>query len=180
MKLINLDSSATLIWVLWKCLTYCIPLTSINGLYNITTCQWSFQFITDLITCFLFLFVNLGRSQMSLSKLGKEVNQIKWYWAYQSSGLFEGPCWLPEHVSSFIFSQFTWWINIPAECLAPIFHLHKFKVKYSKPTFTARQPSVLMLWQPPPMTALQGGLIHIQALFDCLHTYLQCNVNCLL
>ena len=29
---------------------------------------------------------------MSLSKLGTEVNQIKWDWGYQSSGLFEDPC----------------------------------------------------------------------------------------
>lgn len=107
-----------------------ISLLSNNGLNNVRRCQWSFQYITELIKCFS-AFVNLGRSQMSLSKLGTEVNQIKWDWAYQSSRLFECPYWLPEHKPSFIFSQFTWWINSLAECLAPILHLHKSNFRWN-------------------------------------------------
>lgn len=105
------------------------PITSMSSseLYNFTICQY----ITELIKCLLFLSRNLGRSQMSLSNLGTEVNQIKLDWAYQSSGLFEGPCWLPEHMSSFIFSQSTWWINSQTECLAPILHLHKSNFRWN-------------------------------------------------
>lgn len=122
-------TSCLLLW--FRCSGKVLPITlmSNNGLHNVTRCQWSFQYITELIRC--FPFVNLGRSQMSLSKLGTEVNQIKWDWTYQSSCLFEGPCWLPEHMSSFIFSQFTWWINSPADCLAPILHLHKSNFRWN-------------------------------------------------
>lgn len=130
---------------------------------------------SELVKFFLFLFVNLGRSQMSLSKLGTEVNQIKWDWAYQSSGLLGGPCWLPEHMSSFIFSQFTWWINSPAECLAPILHLHKSDLRWNiQSSPLPRRTSVLMLWleQSSPLSAQQRGLNGVGRLYLPTHTHI--------
>lgn len=116
----NLDFlSAPLISILWKGLTYHINVKQwIIKLYKMSAVISIHHRINQTFS----FFVKLERSQMSLSKLGTQVNQIKWDWAYQSSGLFEDPCWLPEHKSSFILNQSTWWINSPPECLAPSLH----------------------------------------------------------
>lgn len=86
----NLDFlSAPLISILWKGLTYHINVKQwIIKLYKMSAVISIHHRINQTFS----FFVKLERSQMSLSKLGTQVNQIKWDWAYQSSGLFEDPC----------------------------------------------------------------------------------------
>lgn len=125
---------------------------------------------------FLF-FVNLGGGgDLECPSLNKS-NQIKWEWAYQSSGMFEGPRLLPEHKSSFIFSQFTWWINSPAECLAPVFCIYInlisgeiFKAHlYPKTAFSSRVVTGSTISTECLAKRTTGGW---QALFDFSRTAL--------
>jgi len=131
-------------------------------------CLWSFRHITEIINCIFFLL--LHRRDFECLSLNWEQKLIKCSGIKQINHLVSQRVFVDrQHMSSFIFSQFTWWINSLAACLAPILHLHKSNSRWTHQTSPLAQhspESCVWLRHPSPWCPWQRGLA---ALFDLIH-----------